>query len=79
MALDIFKMVSKRGRYGIAVAFPMVTYYATLRWLIRDGVSLQAFPQALAVGRLTLVGGCYGLIGALVVREGRPLSGGKCS
>jgi len=76
---NVFNVVKKQGRYGLAIAFAMVTYYATLRWLIRDGVSLQAFPQALAVGRLTLVGGCYGLIGALVVREGRSLSGGKCS
>lgn len=59
---NIFNVVKKQGRYGLAILTGMGIYFITLKWLIRDGVSLEAFPQAMAAGRFAFVVVCYVLI-----------------
>lgn len=64
---SVFNVVKKQGRYGIAIALGIVVYFAALQWIIRDGVLLESFPQAMIVGRLAFVLVCYGLIWNMVV------------
>lgn len=63
---NVFNVVKKQGQYGVVIAVGMLAYYSALRWIIQGGVSLVAFPQALFIGRLAFVIGCYGLIFVLV-------------
>ena len=63
---SVFNVVKKQGRYGIAIALGIVVYFAALQWIIRDGVFLESFPQAMIVGRLAFVLVCYGLIWNMV-------------
>ena len=47
----IFQIVRRQDLYGVALGISMVLYVAVQLWMIRDGVSLSAFPQAMLVGR----------------------------
>ena len=42
----------RQDLYGVALGISMALYVAVQLWLIRDGVSLSAFPQAMLVGRV---------------------------
>jgi len=59
---NIFNVVKKQGRYGAAIVVGILVYCGVLQLLIRDGVSLEAFPQAMVVGRVAFMSLCYLLI-----------------
>lgn len=65
----LFNVVKKQGRYGTAMIFGMFAYYVTLKHLIYDGVYLEAFPQAMILGRLVFVTICFLMISHLVRAE----------
>lgn len=48
----VFQIVRRQDLYGVALGISMALYVAVQLWLIRDGVSLSAFPQAMLVGRV---------------------------
>ncbi len=74
---NVFNVIKKQGRYGAAIAAGILAYYGALRWLIRDGVDLVAFPQAMVVGRVVFFLLCYGMILFMVLRDrGEQVSGG---
>lgn len=65
---NVFVVTKKLLRYGVAIGCGMAGYYGALRWLLRDEVRLEAFPQAMIVGRTVFVGLC--LILALHLARG---------
>ncbi len=62
---NVFNVVKKQGRYGFAMLVGMASYYGALRWIIRDEIRLEAFPQAMIVGRGAFVVTCFILIAHL--------------
>ena len=66
---NVFNVAKKQGRYASAMVTGMGAYFVTLKWLIRDEVRLEAFPQAMIVGRIVFVLGCLLLIWHLVWTE----------
>jgi O-antigen/teichoic acid export membrane protein len=53
----------------LAIAVGVMAYGASLALLIRNGVHLAAFSQAMLIGRFFYVVVCYGLIGRLIKNE----------
>lgn len=65
---NIFNVVRRQGLYAMAILLGIAVYYGCLRWLVREGPFLAAFPQAMLAGRLVFIIACYvGL--ALVLRR----------
>lgn len=54
----IFVVMKKQTLYGIAVASGITVYFVALQWLIRDEARLEAFPQAMLIGRIGFVVVC---------------------
>ncbi|MCE5267712.1 MAG: hypothetical protein LLG00_07490, partial [Planctomycetaceae bacterium] len=61
----MFNVVRRQDLYFVAIVLGMAAYVASLFWLIRDGVSLTAFPQAMAIGRIVYVAMCYAFVAYL--------------
>jgi O-antigen/teichoic acid export membrane protein len=70
----VFNVVRRQDLYLVAIVLGMAAYLGSLKWLIRDGVSLAAFPQAMLIGRVVFVAASYAFVGYLKNRE--PLHGG---
>lgn len=70
----IFNVARRQGLYAAAMILGMAVYGGSLMWLMRDGVSLAAFPQALLIGRTVFMITCYLLIWRLRSRQRRDLS-----
>jgi len=50
-ASSLLQIIGKQAYYGIALVIAMLFYIATLFWLTHEAVHLEAFPQAMLVGR----------------------------
>ncbi len=55
----IFTIVKRQRLFAAATVTGMASYCASLMWLIRDEVTLVAFPQAMLVGRAVFIIVCY--------------------
>lgn len=55
----IFNVLRRQGLYAIAILLGMAANGVSLMWLIRDGAMLQAFPQAMLIGRMVYMTSCY--------------------
>lgn len=72
---NILNVLKKQIGYGVIIGLGMVSYYGSLQWLLRDGLYLAAFPQAMLLGRSVFVAGCYLYVGWLLKQETHP----RCS
>lgn len=63
---NVFNVLKKQGRYGFAMLVGMLSYYVSLRFLVRDSVTLEAFPQAMLIGRATFMLFCGVMVWHLV-------------
>jgi len=70
----IFNVVRRQGLYAAAIVLGMIVYGGSLLWLIRDGATLSAFPQAMLVGRATFMITCYLMIWHLRTAQDRRLA-----
>jgi O-antigen/teichoic acid export membrane protein len=68
---SVFNVVRKQVWYGIAIVTGMAAYGLCLLLLVRDGVYLSAFPQAMLAGRAVYMLACYAFIWYLRGRETR--------
>ena len=66
---NIFFAVKKQYHYLGAIALGVAIYLGALSWLVRDGYYLEAFPQAMLVGRVGLLLLCYCFIFILCRKE----------
>ncbi len=62
----VFPVLRRLGLYAVAIVLGMATYGGCLLWLMRDGVSLVAFAQAMLIGRVAMTVICFLFIGWLV-------------
>lgn len=69
---SVFPVVRRLQLYVIAVVLGMAAYGVSLLWLIRDGVSLVAFPQSMLIGRIVFMAACYVFIAGLHHGERKP-------
>lgn len=65
----LFQIVRRQDLYGLALGISMALYVAVQLWMIRDGVTLSAFPQAMLVGRALFAALCTAFALALRRRE----------
>jgi O-antigen/teichoic acid export membrane protein len=68
-ALNVFNVAKRMDLLGIAVAVGLAAYFGSLLWLTRNTISLAAFPQAMALGRLIFLGFCFLFLARLRRRE----------
>jgi O-antigen/teichoic acid export membrane protein len=57
---NIFNVVKRQDLFALAIVAGTVTSFCVLMWLLRDGLVLTAFPQAMLVGRLVFLGAITG-------------------
>ncbi len=67
----IFNVARRQGFYAVAIITGMAIYGGSLMWLIRGGVSLAAFPQAMLIGKTGYIILCYVFINHLIRSERR--------
>lgn len=75
----IFQIVRRQDLYGTALGISMAVYVGVQLWLIRDGVSLSAFPQAMLVGRAVFAVLCTGFALNLRRRERAASASGEAA
>ncbi len=56
---NVFNVIRKQKLYLAAILCGMAVYGVSLMWLIRDGASLVAFPQAMLIGYTAFIADCY--------------------
>jgi O-antigen/teichoic acid export membrane protein len=56
---NIFNVIRRQDLYVVAILLGMAASGGSLMWLIHDGVSLVAFPQAMIIGRAVFMLLCY--------------------
>ncbi|MEI6646563.1 MAG: oligosaccharide flippase family protein [bacterium] len=56
---NVFNVIRRQDLYVVAIIFGMAVSGGSLMWLIRNGVSLVAFPQAMMIGRIVFMLICY--------------------
>jgi len=66
----IFQIIRRQDLYGAALGVSMALYVGIQLWMIRDGVSLSAFPQAMLIGR-TVFALLSGMLLAVLCRRER--------
>ncbi|MGA2259168.1 MAG: oligosaccharide flippase family protein [Thermoguttaceae bacterium] len=66
-----FPVVRRQPLNGVAVVLGLASYYGCLMWLLRGGVSLAAFAQAMLLGRVVYVILSSVFLTTLVRREKR--------
>lgn len=66
---SVFQIVRRQDLYGTALVISMAVYVGIQFWMIRNGVYLAAFPQAMLVGRTVFAVLCTGFALALRRRE----------
>jgi len=64
----VFFTVKKQHLMMFGMLLGMCVYGATLAWLVRGGVYLEAFPQAMFAGRMTYVAAIYLMLAILLKR-----------
>lgn len=68
---NIFNVMKKQGRYGLAIVSGILAYIAVLLQLVSDGIDLVDFSQAFLAGRVVFLALCFVLIGHLVWSDER--------
>lgn len=68
---SIFNVVRRQDLYSVALVLGLAVNGGSLAWLIRDGVTLTAFPQAMLIGRGLFMVACYLLVVYLARRSSR--------
>jgi len=48
--LNVFNVVRRQDLYVVGILLGMAAYGGSLMWLVRDGVALASFPQAMLIG-----------------------------
>jgi len=59
---NVYNVVKRQDLYGIVILLSFAGYFGTLMWLIRNGPSLVAFPQAMLVGRIVYAVAGFGFL-----------------
>jgi O-antigen/teichoic acid export membrane protein len=65
----IFNVARRQDLYVIAIIGGMLSYGGSLLWLVRNGATLVAFPQAMLIGQIVFIVLSYVLIFYLVRKE----------
>jgi len=68
---NLFNVLKKQGRYGVAIVTGMLVYVGVLFFLMADGADLTDFPKALVVGRGVFLLVSYSMIAHLVFQDER--------
>ncbi|MGD0516148.1 MAG: lipopolysaccharide biosynthesis protein [Thermoguttaceae bacterium] len=68
-ANSVFPVLRRMGLYAVAIVLGMAAYGGSVMWLMRNGASLVAFPQAMLIGRATMTLFCFLFIAWLVRRD----------
>jgi O-antigen/teichoic acid export membrane protein len=66
---NVFNVIRRQDLYVVAILLGMAASGGSLMWLIRNGVSLVAFPQAMLIGRVVFMLLCYIFIMRMRHRE----------
>ena len=66
---NAFNVVRRQDMYVAAILLGMAVTGISLMWLIRDHVSLDAFPKSLLIGRITFMCCCYACVAYLRRQE----------
>ncbi len=66
---SIYQVVRRQDIYGAALAVGLATYVAAQVWLLRDGVELVDFPQAMIIGRVVFTLACAVGVAYLLRKE----------
>lgn len=69
---NMFNVIRRQKLYLIAILCGMAVYGISLMWLIRGGVSLVAFPQAMLIGYTAFITACYFFL-YFLSRKGLPI------
>ncbi len=67
---NVFNVIRRQGLYFVAIICGVIVYGFSLLWLIRGGLSIIIFPQAMLVGHIAFISACYGSLYYLF-RRGR--------
>ncbi len=59
---NVYNVVRRQDLYAIVQVLSVSSYFASLMWLIRGGVHLVAFPQAILVGRVVFIVAGYAFL-----------------
>lgn len=70
-ATNVFNVVRRQRLYLVAILLGMAAYGASLMWLVRDSVSLAAFPQAMLIGHGVFMTMSYAFTGWIWRGENR--------
>ncbi len=65
----VFNVVRRQDLYVVAILLGVAMYWGCLLWLLRGGVTLMAFPQAMLMGQAVYMLSSYALVLYLVRRE----------
>jgi hypothetical protein len=65
----VFNVVRRMDLYLVAILLGMATYGGCLLWLLRGGVTLVAFPQAMLAGQVVFMLSSYAFVLYLTRRE----------
>ncbi len=66
---SIYNVARRQLVYAVAIIMGIAAYYDALTWLLRGGVSLVAFPQAMLIGRVVFIVAGYLLLAAVTRRD----------
>ncbi len=61
---NVFNVVKKQGRYGVAMIIGIASTYRDLRWLTREATAREASPQATILGPTSFLLLCLYTIGS---------------
>lgn len=67
--VNVFNVVKRQDLFAVAIVLGVAAYYGSLRWLLRGGPELTAFPQAMLVGKGVFILACYAGLFWLVQRD----------
>lgn len=56
---NVFNVIKRQDLYAVTIFAGMVAYYGCLRWLLRNGPELTAFPKAMVAGKIVFMLSCY--------------------
>lgn len=70
---NIFNVLKKQGRYGVAMIIGMAVYLVALLVFKQDGIELTDFPKALLIGRAAFMLITYSMVFHMMKQEAREL------
>jgi len=69
----VFFTIKRQHWVLVSMLLGIGAYVGSLAWLLREGVYLEGFPQAMLIGRATYIAVCYGVLAVLWRQEdGKP-------